>query len=149
EALVVALLLGDEEHVLELLRQHRRLGRERPLLDVELGGGPARDVDVLGLSERERRHQQERERVSVHRHPSYSSAQNSPSHGQNSSSSPIMLAFHIRPTSSSGNRPAARSCTSMSSLRFWPMTPSILPSLALSRTLRVSSSSLSIAACAR
>src|SRR3954469_1557746 len=56
-----------------------------------------------------------------------------------------MLAFHIRPISSSGNRPAARSWTSMPSLRFWPMIASILPSLALSSTRRVSAYSRSTA----
>jgi len=130
DALVVALLLGRGEEVLELLREHRRFGRRRALADVELGRRAALDGDLVGrlLGERGGWNRQgaknaKKKRESGlgdlgvlavrflrrHRQPSYSSAQYSPWNGQYSSSSPIIDAFHSRPMSSSGKRPAARS----------------------------------------
>src|SRR5262249_39837557 len=114
--------------------------RGRALADVELRGGAALHVDLAhALRERVRAQQEDRDREGAgHRKPSYSSFQYSPSNGQYSSSSPIRPCSHSWPCSSAGKRPAARSLTSMSSLRFWPITASILPSLALSSTRRVS-----------
>ena len=96
--------------VLELGGQDRRLGRRpaacgcRARRSGRAGrrarrGGLCAEATAVGDQQRRE------DRESHHRQPSYSSAQYSPWNGQNSSSSPIMLAFHSLPISSSGKRP--------------------------------------------
>ena len=128
---------------LSSLRQHRRLGRGRPLADVELGrpgrAGRRPRCGCASARARRARARATRARATSERRFIASPRIRRPSTRPGTASTPRRRRSCSRSTagrcSSSGNRPAARSWTSMSSLRFWPITASTLPSLALSRTL--------------